>query len=96
MGEVSDAIGDVTTIPYLQELNKAGLMSLLMTGTQITASIIVVNEMYSEQTYEASRFFANFIYFVVPRWEKDKQQEKYIISTPVNEALANTHRRLEE
>jgi hypothetical protein len=74
MSEASDKIGDWTTLPYVQEINKAGIACLLMPGMQITASIIVVNEMYSEQTYEASRLFANFIYFEVPRWEKDSSK----------------------
>lgn len=31
--------------------------------------------------YEGSRVFANFIYFEVPRWEKEKEKTKYIVST---------------
>jgi len=59
----SDAIREFTTLPFVQEINKAGIISMLFPGTQITSSIVVTNKVYSPHFYEASRLFANLVYF---------------------------------
>lgn len=63
MSSTSNAIRNITTLPYLQEINKAGLVSLLFPGAQITSSIIVTDSVYSQQMYEGARTWSNFIYF---------------------------------
>lgn len=64
----SDSVQSVTTLPSLQEFNKAGLLLLVLPGAQITSVVITTDSIYTEQMYEASRFWSNFVYFEVPAW----------------------------
>jgi hypothetical protein len=94
MSGISDSITSVTTMAGVQEVNKAGLMSMLLPGMQITASIIVINSVYSRQMYETSRMFSCFIYFEVPKWEKEPEKTKYLL-VPSADEVAQGARRLE-
>jgi hypothetical protein len=88
----SDSVQEVTTLPYLQEFNKAGLVLLLLPGAQITSCVITTDSVYTEQMYEASRFWSNFVYFEVPAWEKDKQHVKYLFVPNADQAASQVRR----
>lgn len=49
--QASDFIGSVTTLQGLQEFNKAGLMSLLFSGAQITSAAIVLRSVPAQNCY---------------------------------------------
>lgn len=51
LSNTSDAIQSVVTLPIVQEFNKAGVMSLIFPGAQITSSLIVTDSVFSEQMY---------------------------------------------
>lgn len=59
----------ITTLPYVQEIKKAGVFSLFMGGAQITSCSILVNTIPSQNMYEGVRFWAMFVFFDVPKWE---------------------------
>jgi hypothetical protein len=58
----------ITTLPFVQEIKKTGVFSLLMGGAQITSCSILVNTIPAQNMYEGVRFWAMFMFFEVPKW----------------------------
>lgn len=84
MSNMSDAISNYTTLPYVQELKKSGLFSFLFAGAQITSTAVLVNNIPSQNLYEGSRFWGQFVFFDVPNWEQNSNKTKFAVVPPVN------------
>lgn len=69
VSKFSDNILKVTTLPYVQEIKKSGLLAMLMGGAQATSTAILINTIPSQNFYEGARFWASFVFFDVPPWE---------------------------
>jgi hypothetical protein len=62
---------------------------MLWPGCQITSSIVVTNNIYSQHFYEGSRIFSNFVYFETPKWEKERIKEKYVFAPNADQLVAD-------
>lgn len=56
LSNMSEMIRDITTKPYIQEIKKAGVFSMLFSGAQITSCSVLVNNIPSQNLYEGVRF----------------------------------------
>lgn len=79
LSETSDMISNFTTKPYIQELKKMGLFMFLFSGAQITSTSVLVNSIPSQNLYEGARFWAMFVFFDVPNWEKNSGKTRYVV-----------------
>jgi hypothetical protein len=68
MSKVNDKIEDFTTLPYIQEIKKAGIFAMLLGGAQITSCSVLINNIPSQNMYEGVRLWAQFVFFDVPKW----------------------------
>lgn len=66
---MSNTITNYTSMPYVQEIKKMGIFTLFFGGAQITSSLVLVNNIPSQNLYEGVRFWAQFVFFDVPSWE---------------------------
>jgi hypothetical protein len=87
---MSEMIRDVTTKPFIQELKKAGVFSMLFAGAQITSCSVLVNNIPSQNLYEGVRFWAIWVFFDVPKWEKNSDKTKYVVVPPVSEIVQDS------
>lgn len=87
---MSNAIRDITTQPYIQEIKKAGAFMFLFSGAQITSCSVLVNNIPSQNLYEGVRFWAIFVFFDVPPWEKNSDKTKYVVVPAVSEVVKDT------
>jgi len=51
VAKFSDKIEAVTTMPYIQEIKKAGLFAMILGGAQITSTAVLVNTIPSQNFY---------------------------------------------
>ena len=69
----------------------------MFAGAQITSCSVLVNNIPSLNMYEGVRFWAIFVFFDVPPWEKNSNKTKYVVVPPVSEVVQNSrllqHRR---
>lgn len=86
---VSTQILSATTLPYAQEIKKAGIFAMLMGGAQITSTACLVNSIPSQNFYEGVRFWAAFVFFDVPPWEQDSNKTKYVVVPNVHDLIQN-------
>lgn len=84
LSTVSDTVSSVTTMPYVQEIKKSGLFMFLFAGAQITSCSVLVNNIPSQNMYEGVRFWALFVFFDVPKWEKNSDKTKFVIVPAVS------------
>jgi hypothetical protein len=81
LSTTSESISSITTLPGMQEVNKAGLISLVFPGAQLTSTSILINSVPPQNSYEGARFWGHFVFFEVPGWEKNKNQSKAVVAT---------------
>lgn len=81
---MSGVIRDMTTQPYIQQIKKSGIFAFLFSGAQITSCSVLINNIPSQNMYEGVRFWAIFVFFDVPPWEKNSDKTKYVIVPSVN------------
>lgn len=86
---ISDAVNNFTTLPYIQQIKKSGVFNLLLSGAQITSCSVLVNNIPSQNLYEGTRFWATFVFFDVPAWEKNSYRTKYAVVPQVSEIVKN-------
>lgn len=86
---MSDTASTYLTMPYVQELKKMGLFMFLFGGAQITSCSVLVNNIPSQNMYEGVRFWAIFVFFDVPKWERNSDKTKNVIVPPVTEVIKN-------
>lgn len=90
LSNMSNAVSDITTKPYIQELKKSGLFMFLFAGAQITSCSVLVNNIPSQNLYEGVRFWAIFVFFDVPPWEKNSNKTKYAVVPAVSDLVKNS------
>lgn len=90
LSNMSEMIRDITTKPYMQEIKKAGVFSMLFSGAQITSCSVLVNNIPSQNLYEGVRFWAIFVFFDVPKWEKNSDKTKHAVVPPVAELVKDS------
>lgn len=83
LSKFSDSTNDILTQPYIQEIKKSGVFAFLFGGAQITSCSILVNNIPSQNLYEGVRFWAIFIFFDVPKWEKNSNKTRYAVVPPI-------------
>lgn len=66
-------------MPYVQEIKKMGIFTLFFGGAQITSTLVLVNNIPSQNLYEGVRFWAQFVFFDVPNWEQNSNKTKYFV-----------------
>lgn len=79
MDTINNQISSITALPGVQEINKAGLFSLLCGGAQLTSTSILLNTVPPQNAYQGSRIWSNFVYFNTPQWEQNLNSTKYIV-----------------
>lgn len=67
----------------------------LLGGAQVTSCSVLINNIPSQNMYSGVRFWAAFVFFDVPQWEKNSDASKYIVTQPMSGIIANS-RLLEE
>lgn len=87
---MSDTISNYTTMPYIQEVKKTGIFAFLFSGAQITSCSVLVNNIPSQNMYEGVRFWAIFVFFDVPLWERNSNKTKHAVVPPVNDVVKNS------
>jgi hypothetical protein len=63
---LSQKTNDFLDLPFVQEIKKSGLFSILFSGAQITSCSVLSNQIQSQNLYEGVRFWAIFVFFDVP------------------------------
>ncbi len=89
LSNFSDQVSEFTTKPYIQEIKKSGAFAFLFSGAQITSCSVLVNNIPSQNLYEGVRFWAIFVFFDVPAWEKNSNKTKYVVVPPVSDIIEN-------
>lgn len=87
LSKFSDQISDFTTKPYVQEIKKSGAFAFLFSGAQITSCSVLVNNIPSQNLYEGVRFWAIFVFFDVPKWQKNSDKTKYVVVPSVSNVI---------
>ena len=52
---------------------------LLLSGAQATSTACLINNIPSQNMYEAVRFWGSFVFFDVPNWEANSNKTKYFV-----------------
>lgn len=86
---LSKNILQVTTLPYIQEIKKAGIFAFLLSGAQVTSTACLVNTIPSQNFYEGVRFWAAFIFFDVPPWESNSKKTRFVVVPNVHDLIQN-------
>jgi hypothetical protein len=73
---LSQKTNDFLSLPYVQEIKKSGIFNLLFSGAQITSCSVLANQIQSQNLYEGVRFWAIFVFFDVPPYERISNQTK--------------------
>ena len=73
----------MTTLPYLQEIKKSGVLMLLAPGAQATSLTMLSNQVHSQNHYEATRLFSTGIFFEAPDYEENPNKHKRIVHPTV-------------
>ena len=60
---------------------------MLFAGAQITSCSVLVNNIPSLNLCEGVRFWAIFVFFDVPPWEKNSNKTKYVVVPPVSDMI---------
>lgn len=68
LNKINGAIIDATTVPFIAEVKKSGVLSLLFAGAQLTSSTLLINTVPPQNMYEGTRFWATSIFYDVPPW----------------------------
>jgi hypothetical protein len=63
------------------------LFAFLFSGAQITSCSVLVNTIPSQNLYEGARFWAIFVFFDVPNYEKNSQKKKLIVVPDVGDVI---------
>lgn len=90
-----DGLISITSEKYVQEIKKTGVIALLLPGVQMSSLVVLHNEVLAKNLYSFSRFWSQFIYFDVPKWEENSNQTKYIVSQDVNSIITHKSRLLQ-
>lgn len=80
---LSTKTNNFLTKPYLQEIKKSGVFSLLISGAQVTSLSMLSNQIQSQNLYEGVRVFAVFVFFDAPPYEKISDKTKRFVSPTV-------------
>jgi len=51
LSQINGAIVDATTVPFIAEVKKSGVFSLLFAGAQLTSSTILINTVPPQNMY---------------------------------------------
>lgn len=87
---ISNSVQSIITQPFTQEIKKSGVFAFLLGGAQITSCSVLVNNIPAQNMYSGVRFWAIFVFFDVPEWEKDSSTTKYIINQPIGPIINNS------
>jgi hypothetical protein len=68
LSQINGAIIDATTVPFIAEVKKSGVFSLLFAGAQLTSSTLLINTVSPQNMYEGTRFWGTSIFYDVPPW----------------------------
>ena len=63
------------------------MFAFLFSGAQITSCSVLVNTIPSQNLYEGARFWAIFVFFDVPNYEKNSQKKKLIVVPDVGDVI---------
>ncbi len=58
-----------------------------MSGAQITSCSMLVNNIPSQNLYQGARFWGSFVFFDVPKWEKNSDKTKYAVLPAVSDVV---------
>lgn len=59
----------------------------LFSGAQITSCSVLINNIPSQNFYEGVRFWAQFVFFDVPRWQKNSDKTKYAVVPAITDIV---------
>jgi hypothetical protein len=79
----------ILTSPYVQEIKKSGVFSLLFSGAQITSCSILSNQIQSQNLYEGVRIWAVFVFFDAPPYERISDKTKRFVSPTIEDRIRN-------
>lgn len=65
------------------------MFGFLFSGAQITSCSVLINNIPSQNLYEGVRFWAIFVFFDVPKWEKNSNKTKFVVVPPVQNLIKN-------
>jgi hypothetical protein len=69
LSSINNVLVTTTTTPFVAEVKKSGVMSLLFGGAQITSCSILINQIHPQNMYEGVRFWGVSVFYDVPQWE---------------------------
>ena len=79
---LSTKTNDFLASKYIQEFKKSGVFNLLFSGAQVTSLSVLSNHIMSQNLYEGVRFFAIFVHYDVPAYEKiSNQTKRFVVPT---------------
>lgn len=74
-------------MPYIQQIKKSGICALFLGGAQITSCSVLINNIPSQNFYEGVRFWGLFVFFDVPKWQKNSDKTKFAIVPPISDIV---------
>ena len=83
LSKLSTKTNNFLTKPYVQEIKKSGVFTLLFSGAAITSCSMLSNQIQSQNLYEGVRVFATFVFFDAPPYEKISDKTKRFVSPTV-------------
>ena len=86
---LSTKTNNFLALPYVQEIKKSGVFSLLFSGAQATSLSLLSNQIQSQNMYEGVKLWAVFVYFDVPPYEEISNQTKRFVSPSVEDQIRN-------
>ncbi len=83
LSKLSTKTNKLLAQPYVQEIKKTGVFSLLFSGAQATSYSMLSNQIQSQNMYEGVRFFGVFVFFDSPPYEQISDKTKRFVDPTV-------------
>lgn len=80
---------DLLASKYVQEIKKSGAFNLIFSGAQVTSLTVLSNHIMSQNMYTGVRFWAIFVFFDSPPYEKISDKTKRFIEPTVEDQIRN-------
>lgn len=90
MMNLTASIQELTNKTGFREIVQSGLFGAIFPGIQITSAIVLVNGVIPQHMYEGIRIMATFIFYQVPKWEKNAPNTRNIFSRQVGDLIEDT------
>lgn len=92
MSSINSLLAKVTTTPFVAEVKKSGVLTMVFSGALMTTTSIFVNSVPAQNLYEGARFWGIFVMYDVPAWEQNSNIPNYALGAEIHSITQNQRR----